>query len=74
MTCNDRDCLPIQPVSPAIASPTEDPINRLDASLALPPVVTLSPSLHGNSVHAGQCPKTMGPPPDLIVLFQRWLI
>lgn len=73
-TCNDRDCLTIQPVSPAITSLTQNPISVLRADLALSPVSRLPVGLHGDIAHSERCVSAIGPPPNLIVLFQRWLI
>ena len=73
-TCDDRDCLVIQPVSPTIPAPAEDPTGHLDSSVALPPVATLSSDLHGTFAQTGRFSESAGPPRALIVLFQRWLI
>jgi hypothetical protein len=73
-TCNDRDCLVIQPVAPTIPSPVEDPTGHLNSSVASLSIATLSPDWPGTFAHVGRFSESVGPPRKLIVLFQRWRI
>jgi len=73
-TCDGRDCLTIQAASPVIVQANNDPTSHLDSNVvpAMPASVELllSRESHSSTGSTYQC----GPPPDLIVLFQRWLI
>lgn len=74
LACDGRDCLAIQAASPAIVQAGDDSTSRINSAV-VPGIVEIEkPAPLCQSFHPTGSTHRAGPPPDLIVLFQRWLI
>lgn len=72
--CDGCDCFAVQTVTPAIVQKVDDPTSRFNCDVT--PVMFANVELVLLRESSFLCEGThrVGPPPDLIVLLQRWLI
>lgn len=72
--CEGCDCFAVQSVAPATVQKVDDPTSRLDFDAAPAVLATVKLMLSRESSCWRGDTHRVGPPPDLIVLLQRWLI
>ena len=72
--CEGRDCLTIQAASPVIVQSSDDPTSHLNCDVVPAMFANAELSLARESSRLTGSAHWVGSPPDLIVLYQRWLI
>ena len=73
-TCDGRDCLTIQAAPPVILQSSDDPTSRLNCGVVPAMLANAELSLSRESARPTGSTHRVDPPPDLIVLLQRWRI
>ena len=72
--CEGCDCFAVQVAIPATVQKAEDPTSRLNCDVAPIVLAIAELMLSRESSYLREDTHRVGPPPDLIVLLQRWLI
>ena len=72
--CDGCDCLTVPAVTPATVQKVDDPTSRLDFDVAPAMFANAELSLSRKSSRLTGSTHRVGSPPDLFVLYQRWLI
>ena len=72
--CDGSDCLAIQSAPPVIVPVSEDSARCLDSNLVPAQFANAELVFSRESTRPTRGTHRTGPPPDLIVLYQRWLI
>lgn len=74
-TCDGGGCLTIQAAPPVILQDNDDPTSRLGSDVVSATLATTTTlTVARESFHPTSGTHRAGPPPDLIVLYQRWRI
>ena len=72
--CDGSDCLAIQSAPPVIVQASEDSARCLDSNVVPAQFTNAELAFSRESTRPTRGTHRAGPPPDLIVLYQRWLI
>lgn len=73
-TCDGSDCLTIQAAPPVIVQDKDDPTSRLGSDVVSATFATTTLTVACAAFHPTSGTHRVGPPPDLILLYRRWLI